>query len=179
MSYADLRQLLFYCKFYIWTASSKFGTYRLCEQRKFRQACASTQSHQNLRCSLIQAVTQEEPSDRKPDPWPLWMAGHVSWNLSWRNARRHKFAWRGSYANMNIIENKCPATYNWAASSDFVSSSIPSWQILMRMPSHSEGPGIWLSVWRFLLTHCLYERAAEVLARLRGCAGSPEPSLLA
>ena len=47
------------------------------------------------------------------------------------------------------------------------------------MPSQSEGPGIWLSVWRFLLTQCLYERAAEVLARLRGCAGSPEPSLLA
>ena len=47
------------------------------------------------------------------------------------------------------------------------------------MPSHSEGPGIWLSVWRFLLIHCLYERAAEVLARLRWCAGSPEPSLLA
>ena len=47
------------------------------------------------------------------------------------------------------------------------------------MPSHSERPGIWLSVWRFLLTHCLYERAAEVKARLRGCAGSPEPSLLA
>ena len=47
------------------------------------------------------------------------------------------------------------------------------------MPSHSEGPGIRLSVWRFLLTHCLYERVAEVLARLRGCAGSPKPSLLA
>ena len=30
------------------------------------------------------------------------------------------------------------------------------------MPSHSEGPGIWLSVWRFLLTHCLYERAAAI-----------------
>ena len=28
-------------------------------------------------------------------------------------------------------------------------------------------------------SHCLYERAAEVLARLRGCAGSTEPSLLA
>ena len=49
----------------------------------------------------------------------------------------------------------------------------------LRMPSHSAGPGIWLSVWRFLLIHCLYERAAKVLARLRGCAGSPEPSLLA
>ena len=34
-----------------WAASSEFGIYRLCEQR-----------------SLIQAVSQEEPSDRKPDP---------------------------------------------------------------------------------------------------------------
>ena len=47
------------------------------------------------------------------------------------------------------------------------------------MPSHSEGPGIWLSVWRFLLTHCLYERAGKVLARLCGSAGTPEPLLLA
>ena len=39
------------------------------------QACASAQSRQNLRCLLIQAVSQEEPSNRKPDPWPLWMAG--------------------------------------------------------------------------------------------------------
>ena len=61
----------------IWTASSEIGTYRLCEQRRFRRACASAQSRQNLRCSLIQAVSQEEPSDRKPDPWPLWMAGHA------------------------------------------------------------------------------------------------------
>ena len=57
--------------FAIWTASSEFGTYRLCKQRRFRRACASAQSRQNLRCSLIQAVNQEELSDRKPDPWPL------------------------------------------------------------------------------------------------------------
>ena len=56
---------------YIWTASSEFGTYRLCEQRRFRRACAPAQSRQSLRCLLIQAVSQEEPSDRKPDPWPL------------------------------------------------------------------------------------------------------------
>ena len=61
----------------VWAASSEFGTYRLCQQQRFRQACASAQSRQNLRCSLIQAVNQEEPSDRKPDPWPLWMAGHA------------------------------------------------------------------------------------------------------
>ena len=35
-----------------WAASSEFGTYRLCEQRRFRRACASAQSRQNLRCSL-------------------------------------------------------------------------------------------------------------------------------
>ena len=69
--------------------------------------------------------------------------------------------------------------YIWAPSSEFVSSSIPSWQTLTAHAHNSEGPGIWFSVWRFLLTHCLYERVAEVLARLRGCAGSPEPSLLA
>ena len=59
----------------MWTGSSEFGTYRLCEQRRFRRACASAQSRQNHRCSLIQAVSQEEPSDRMPDHWPLWMAG--------------------------------------------------------------------------------------------------------
>ena len=53
------------------------STYRLCEQRRFRRACASAQSRQNLRCSLIQAVSQEKLSDRKPDPWSLWMAGHA------------------------------------------------------------------------------------------------------
>ena len=42
------------------------------------------------------------------------------------------------------------------------------------MPSHSEGPEIWLSVRRFHLTHCLYERAVEVLVRLCGCSGSPD-----
>ena len=42
----------------IWTATSEFGTYRLCEQRRFRRACASAQSRQNLRCSLIQLFEQ-------------------------------------------------------------------------------------------------------------------------
>ena len=54
-----------------WTASSEFGTYRLCEQRRFRRACASAQSRQNLRCPLIQAVSQEEPSDKARSLTPL------------------------------------------------------------------------------------------------------------
>ena len=72
-----MRRLILNTMHYIWTASSEFGTYRLGEPRRLRRACASAQSRQNLRCSLIQAVSQEEPSDRKPDPWPLWMAGHA------------------------------------------------------------------------------------------------------
>ena len=36
-----------------------------------RAAKVQAQSRQNLRCSLIQAVSHEEPSDTKPDPWPL------------------------------------------------------------------------------------------------------------
>ena len=70
------RNIFVYIEFK-WAAPSEFVTYRLCEQRRFRRACASTQSRQNLRCSLIQTVSQEEPSDRKPDPWPLWKAGHA------------------------------------------------------------------------------------------------------
>ena len=65
------------------------------------------------------------------------------------------------------------------ASSEFVSSSIPSWQILTAHAQPFRGARDLVFCLRFLLTHCLYERAAEVLARLRGCAGSPEPSLLA
>ena len=42
----------------IWATSSEFGTYRLCEQGRFRRACASAQSPQNLRCSLIQAESR-------------------------------------------------------------------------------------------------------------------------
>ena len=42
-----------------------------------RAAKLQAQSRQNLHCSLIQAVSQEEPSDKKPDPWPRWMAGHA------------------------------------------------------------------------------------------------------
>ena len=46
-------------------------------QASLRIPCASAQARQNLRSSLIQAVSQKEPSDRTPDPWPHWMAGHA------------------------------------------------------------------------------------------------------
>ena len=91
--------------FIIWTASSEFGTYRLCEQRRFRRACASAQSRQNLRCSLIQAVSQEEPSDRKPDPWPLWMAGHAQLKFVMTECSKTQIRLMGLILSMCIFTN--------------------------------------------------------------------------
>ena len=56
----------------------EFVTYRLGEQRRFRRACASAQSRQNLRCSLIQAVSQEEPSEENQIPSPSeWLGMRI------------------------------------------------------------------------------------------------------
>ena len=41
----------------------------------------------------IKRNLQTESQIAGPSEW----LGMRSWNLSWRNARRHKFAWRGSY----------------------------------------------------------------------------------
>ena len=104
-----------------WAVSSEFGTYRLCEQRRFRQAYASVQSRQNLRCSLIQAVSQEEPSDRKPDPWPLRMAGRAQLKFVMTECsktqirlRWPKFQW--------VLEN-CTYNHIW-------SSKVGVWSVL-------------------------------------------------
>ena len=36
-------------------------------------------------------------------PGPSEWLGMRSWNLSWRNARRHKFAWRGPYLLASVL----------------------------------------------------------------------------
>ena len=50
-------------------------------------------------------------------------------------------------------------------------------QICMR--SHPAGLGVWFLVWPFVYFHSSCVQTAKALARLRGCAGSPEPSLVA
>ena len=98
---------------YNWTASSEFGTNRLCEQRRFRRACASAQSRQNLRCSLIEAVNLEEPSDRKPDPWPLWMAGHAQLKFVMTECSKTQIRLTG------------PNYFSWTESGIFISCVTP------------------------------------------------------
>ena len=112
------------CFFFNWAVSSEFSTYRLCEQRRFRWACASAQSRQNLRCSLIQAVSQEEPSDRKPDPWPLWMAGHAQLKFVMMEC---------SKTQIRLTRHNCglqnsPFSYKTSIFKvPFTASSVPNW----------------------------------------------------
>ena len=94
------------CLLITWTASSEFGTYRLCEQRRFRRACASAQSRHNLRCSLIQAVNQEEPSDRKPDPRPLWMSGHAQLKFIMTECSKTQIRLTGLTLSLKVVSNK-------------------------------------------------------------------------
>ena len=126
---------------YKWAAWREFGTYRLCEQQRFRRACASAQSRQNLPCSLIQAVSQEEPSDRKPDPWPLWMARHVQLKYvmtecSKTQIRLTRPKWTESNA-CRVNTSKCARTItgklreNVFECSDPEMSNISVWWVVM------------------------------------------------
>ena len=49
----------------------------------------------------------------------------------------------------------------------------------MHIRSHPVGLDVWFPVWPFVYFHTLWVRTAKALARLCGCAGSPEPSLVA
>ena len=49
----------------------------------------------------------------------------------------------------------------------------------IRMRSHPAGLDVWFFVGPFLYFHTSCVRTAKALARLRGCAGLPEPSLVA
>ena len=107
----------------IWTASSEFGTYRLCEQQRFRRACASAQSRQNLHCSLIQAVSQEEPSDRKPDPWLLWMAGHAQLKFNITECSKTQIRLTGlicERSHVLLVGKNCSRNSNCKADSVYV-----------------------------------------------------------
>ena len=48
-----------------------------------------------------------------------------------------------------------------------------------RVHSHPVGLDVWLLVGPFVCFHTSCVQTAKALARLRGCAGSPEPSLIA
>ena len=48
----------------------------------------------------------------------------------------------------------------------------------IRMHGHPVGLDVWFLVWLFVYYHTSGVRTAKAVARLRGCAVSPEPSLV-
>ena len=54
-------------------------------------------------------------------PGPSEWLGMRSWNLSWRNARRHKFAWRGSNRGSTCFFGN---NYDYCTSSSFVEKTF-------------------------------------------------------
>ena len=79
----------------------------------------------------IKRNLQTESQIRGPSEW-LGMRG---WNLSWRNARRHKFTWRGS--NVSIHEDTCVAEVKVISLTFFQSICWPlSINILKHLRNH-------------------------------------------
>ena len=104
-------------------------SYAISEQQRRRSACASAQSDQRLCCSLPR---QNDTSSLYIRNFKI-LAGLCSWagqfvsclvGDSWR----HICSWRGSFYFRFMHPHN--VYINWAASSECVSSSIPSWQIL-------------------------------------------------
>ena len=98
--------------------------------------------------SLATHLAQIEYSDQTGRmPRLIWVfAGRTATllGLSYRGSHQDYKTWQRS------TENKGGAweSYKtiWVPSSEFVSSSIPSWQILTAHAQPFRGPGIWLSV---------------------------------
>ena len=56
----------------IWSSAWDYGTYHIGDRRRLRQACASAQSRQSLRCSHTWSMEVDEGSDKKNrHPTPL------------------------------------------------------------------------------------------------------------
>ena len=147
----------------IWTASSKFGIYCLCEQRRFRRACASAPSHQNLRCLLIQAASQEEPSDRKPDPWPLWMAGHAQLKFAMTECSKTQIRLTGL---IFCWQSHCLSTFLCVLHFLFTLFRIPWWPSVKK--ELSVGLHIWGFTWSITNCACLSSESSVKLTHPAG-----------
>ena len=58
-------------------SSSTSTTYRIYEQPRFRQACASAQSRQSLRCLRTWSIGAGEGFDKTLEIYALWMTAHA------------------------------------------------------------------------------------------------------
>ena len=84
---------------YKWSSWWDYGTYHIGGQRRLRQACASVQSCQSLRCAHKWSMEVGEGADQKSDIKPHWMAARALWRMSLRRTK----STINSGADSNII----------------------------------------------------------------------------
>ena len=67
-----------------------------------------------MRAAKVQAVSQEEPSGRKADPWPLWMAGHAQLKFVMTECSKTQIHLMG----LTLFQEKHPFTWKaWSLKS--------------------------------------------------------------
>ena len=157
-------------------SSCEKGTYRIYEQRRLRRACASVQSHQSLGCSLTQYRELEEASDKKggnlapPDSCAGAFEGtQMALHL------RSIFSWVGSLIDLQGVPQSMIEPCHEIMVLFFLRKLI----LQTHKCSHPIGLDVWFLVGPFIYFHTSCVQTAKALARLRRCAGSPEPSLVA
>ena len=123
--------------------------YTICEQRRRRSACASAPRRQ---------VFSWRGSDKLTE-----------------NLRKHKHSTK--MKNMTSQSGNCDR--NEPPHTIMALFVLRKLILQTRMPSYPVGLDVWLLVWHFVYFHTSCVRTAKGLARLRGCAGSPELSLVA
>ena len=88
---------------FIWAAPNEFGTYRLCEQRSSGEPAHPRSLARTFAVRSYKQWIKRNLQTESQIPGSSEWLGMRSWNLSWRNARRHKFAWRGPINNCLVI----------------------------------------------------------------------------
>ena len=103
-----------------------------------------------------------------------WLCMRV-WRMSSRRTKRAIISWAGSLAQ-NFLGI---STINEPAHEIMAFFVLRKLNLQTRMRSHPVGLDVLFLVRHFVYFHTLCVRTAKALARLRGCAGSPEPLLVA
>ena len=80
----------------------------------------------------------------------------------------------------SVCTNLCNSTWINEPAHEIMALVVLRKLILQsRIRSHPVGPDVWFLVGLFVYFHSSFVRTAKALASLRGCAGSPEPLLVA
>ena len=110
----------------------------------------------------------------------FYLTGKISYCLVHYSQFVEAFTWNSNQQMklINPVHLLDGDFFIWAMTLWYFSSSVYS-ILQTHMCSHPVGLDVWFLVGPLAYFHTLCVRTAMALVRLRGCAGSPEPSLVA